>query len=125
VAGRVDRPPRYIAIVHRGETETYRMLKDYLEARGVAAVVWDRRVGDRRGPESPRTTGERRSRDRRVAAPTDPRHPLGFFIARVGPAAPGRTRAASAAGGGSGPSIAPPGGGATARRPGRGTPGPP
>src|SRR3990172_2146898 len=45
---RVDTPTaprRYLAIVRRRETEVYPLLHTYLEARGVAQGMWDRRVG--------------------------------------------------------------------------------
>ena len=82
--------PPYLAVVRRGETEVYRMLKDYLGRRGLVDVVWDRRVGERRRATRPRTAGaDRRAGDRRR---DPPRHPayrtLGFFLVR--PARPGR-----------------------------------
>lgn len=79
-------PARYIAVVRRGETEIYRLLKEYLEARGVAEVVWDRRAGERRlAAGAPQSLDERRRTDRRrtpVGLGTS--QALGFFITRAG-----------------------------------------
>ncbi len=104
--------PPYIAVVRRGEREVYRTLKDYLEARGVAEVVWERRVGDRRTRAERRVQGEaarpeeerrarreagatdRRAEDRRFAPLGTRVEVLGFFIARrtSQPRTHGRTR---------------------------------
>lgn len=77
--------PRYLAVVRRGETEEYSILKDYLGRRGVIDVVWDRRVGERRRAARPPTTGpERRGRDRRQGPQRDlASRPLGFFLVRT------------------------------------------
>jgi hypothetical protein len=82
--------PRYLAVVRRGETEIYRMLKDYLGRRGLVDVVWDRRVGDRRGNPRPQApAADRRSGDRRRDPPHEPTaRTLGFFLIR--PARPRR-----------------------------------
>jgi len=84
---RVDTPTaprRYLAIVRRGETEVYRLLKTYLEARGVAQVMWDRRVGERRLAGQGASDSERRGGDRRGPAADLSARTLGFFIARPG-----------------------------------------
>jgi hypothetical protein len=83
----VSKSPRYIAVVRRGETEVYRILKEYLEARGLVEVVWDRRLDDRRHRDTS-APEERRNRDRRGATPTASTRALGFFIARAGEPAP-------------------------------------
>jgi hypothetical protein len=99
------RPPRYLAVVRRGETEVYRILKQYLEARGLIEVVWDRRQGERRGPGPTAPAGadaERRRRDRRAAGSALSLQTIGFFLVRPGAAErpggrggerPGRPRA--------------------------------
>ncbi len=94
------RPPRYLAVVRRGETEVYRVLKEYLEARGVAQVVWDRRVGERRFAGQRASGSERRRSDRRGPAPDRSARTLGFFIARPGAKAPraGKPRREGSAG---------------------------
>ncbi|HEV8674119.1 MAG TPA: hypothetical protein VGX21_08735 [Methylomirabilota bacterium] len=84
---KIDTPPRYIAVVRRGETEVYRMLKEYLEARGLAEVIWDRRVADRRLQPDP-AAAERRRGERRGPPPGASSRALGFFIARAGEPAP-------------------------------------
>ncbi len=76
--------PRYLAVVRRGETEVYRLLKEYLEARGLAQVVWDRRVGERRFAGPGAADSERRRSDRRGPASDPSARTLGFFIARPG-----------------------------------------
>lgn len=92
-------PARYIAVVRRGETGVYRMLKEYLETRGLVAVTWDRRVGERRArADAPPHGAERRRADRRAPARDAARPTLGFFIARslgVERAPPGPARDAS------------------------------
>ncbi|MBI4014316.1 MAG: hypothetical protein HY359_18510 [Candidatus Rokubacteria bacterium] len=82
--GTPPRPPRYLAVVRRGETGVYRVLKEYLEARGVAQVVWDRRVGERRFAGPGAADSERRRSDRRGPASNPSARTLGFFIARPG-----------------------------------------
>ena len=81
--------PRYVAVVRRGEREVYRLLKEYLEARGVADVVWDRRVGERRlESEAAADTRQRRRGGRRGPPPGAASRALGFFIARAGKPSP-------------------------------------
>lgn len=81
------RHPPYIAVVRPGERELFRILKNYLEARGLVEVVWDRRAGERR------TLGERRKarqtspvaqrrRAERREPPPGRVEQLGFFISR-------------------------------------------
>ncbi len=87
MAARANRvaPPRYLAVVRHGETEVYRVLKEYLEARGLVQVVWDRRVGERRFRSAPASeAAERRRSDRRGPASDLSARTLGFFIARPG-----------------------------------------
>ncbi|HEV8309394.1 MAG TPA: hypothetical protein VGW35_17175 [Methylomirabilota bacterium] len=74
-------PPRYLAVVRRGETDVYRLLKQYLEARGIAHVVWDRRTEERRRA-SDAGRPDRRRGERRGPARGAGGHALGFFIAR-------------------------------------------
>lgn len=86
-----SRRPPYVAVVRPGERELFRMLKDYLEARGLVEVVWDRRVGDRRGPADRRKAHRgdapetRRRAERRERLPRERAEQLGFFIARRRP----------------------------------------
>jgi hypothetical protein len=92
VAHRAGGAPRYIAVVRRGESEVYQLLKEYLEARGVAEVVWERRAGDRRfRARASAASAERRGADRR-GSPRGAATPLGFFIARAGQPAPRAAR---------------------------------
>ena len=86
--------PRYLAVVRRGETEVYRILKEYLEARGVVQVVWDRRAEQRRHGAGSSAGGERRSTERRGPAHDVAYRTLGFFLAR--PGVPGRPTRPSA-----------------------------
>ena len=80
---------RYIAVVRRGETEVYRLLKEYLQARGVAEVVWDSRESERRfQAEATPNPGERRRSDRRGPPLGASSRTLGFFIARAGRPSP-------------------------------------
>ena len=82
-----DRRPPYIAVVRPGERELFRMLKNYLEARGLVHVVWDRRVGERRARGERRTSrqtspeAQRRRTERRDPPPSTVEQ-LGFFISR-------------------------------------------
>jgi hypothetical protein len=57
-----------LVVVRRGETETFRLLQERLEARGLARVVWDRRGSDRRR-RGDQVAGDRRRADRRAPAP--------------------------------------------------------
>jgi hypothetical protein len=84
---------RYLAVVHRGETEVYRILKEYLEARGLVQVVWDRREEQRRGGAEPSAAqSDRRRADRRGPTHDVAHRTLGFFLARPGvPERPARS----------------------------------
>jgi hypothetical protein len=81
---------KYLAVVRRGETAVYRLLKEYLEARGLVQVVWDRRVAERRRAPAVSAAGhrERRRGQRREPRPEASSRTLGFFLAR--PASPAR-----------------------------------
>lgn len=82
------RSPTYVAVVRPGERALYRMLKDYLETRGLVEVVWDRRVGERRTPGERRRAHRadaresRRRAERRETLPRERADQLGFFISR-------------------------------------------
>lgn len=55
-----------LVIVRRGAAGRFATLHKALHAESGIAVVWDRRVGERRaGTGSPPAVGERRTRDRR------------------------------------------------------------
>ncbi len=75
--------PRYLAVVRRGETEVYRLLKEYLEARGLVQVVWDRRE-EKRESARPVADSDRRRADRRGSTHDVAYRTLGFFLARPG-----------------------------------------
>lgn len=79
---RAVRVPRYLAVVRRGETEVYRILKEYLEARGLLQVVWDRRGEQRRRSAGPSAASDRRRADRRRPTHDVAYRTLGFFLAR-------------------------------------------
>lgn len=80
---RATAAPRYLAVVRPGETEVYRMLKEYLGSRGLVEVVWDRRGGERRRPTArSAAAAERRGGDRRSAPRDASYRTLGFFLAR-------------------------------------------
>ena len=76
--------PRYLAVVRRGETEVYRILKEYLEARGLAQVVWDRREEQRRRGAGPSAVSDRRRTGRRGPTHDVAYRTIGFFLARPG-----------------------------------------
>jgi hypothetical protein len=78
--------PRYLAVVRRGETEVYRILTEYLEARGLVQVVWDRREDQGGSPAA--AASERRHTERQGPAHDVAYRTLGFFLAR--PDAPER-----------------------------------
>jgi hypothetical protein len=87
LAERTGAAPRFVAVVRRGETEVYRLLKGYLERRGLVEVIWDRRLAERRQaipPSGLPPGGERRRADRRSPAPAraGAYRLLGFFLAR-------------------------------------------
>lgn len=57
-----------LAIVRRGEMDTFWVLKRELEEPDVVCVIWDRRVGERRA-SSGTSRDDRRRRERRGALP--------------------------------------------------------
>jgi hypothetical protein len=71
-------PPSF-AIVRRGETETFRMLKEQLEEPEVVDVIWDRRSGERRVPAAGHEP-DRRHLDRR-GPPPEMWATFGFVVA--------------------------------------------
>ena len=94
-------PTGYIAVVRRGEHGVFRAFEEHFgDDPDVAAVVWDRRVADRRGPHRP-VAVERRQADRR-GAPASSWITFGFVFASRVPAReepPARGRGGKRAGG--------------------------
>jgi hypothetical protein len=58
----------YIAVVHRGEAEIFRLLREHFEGLGLVEVRWDRRSRERRGTRQG-PVSERRRRERRGLPP--------------------------------------------------------
>lgn len=66
--GHTRRRERQLFVVRRGEVDLFRTLQDHFEEPGLARVVWDRRIGDRRTTARP-VEGDQRRRSRRRPPP--------------------------------------------------------
>ena len=77
-----------VAVVRRGETEVFRILRDRITNLDLADVIWDRRIEERRTAPSHALASERRRRARRGPPPVT-WAPLGFALAAPGHRTPG------------------------------------